>query len=257
MDSGARRCLLTVLTIVTLTAGGICAADLLTPGGTRPAGDEAPVLGDIVPLDLDEVAGEILETYSFSLGRYDDVVFGAEQWKGPQDASLNCNVSLTPTAIYLEGEFIDDYPFCQRTLHPARPAWWNVGYGADGVVVSFEDPTSASQKVAFALNWGSRAGAPRVDIIQSMLGTPPAFSRGGCVQLEDAAQADRRAESKTPPGAAVQFRAGVPITELADPQFFARPLQLTVELYDVDGEYVSVSVLRGSVRTRKAPGATR
>ncbi|MGC8841585.1 MAG: hypothetical protein ACP5QZ_09080 [Candidatus Sumerlaeaceae bacterium] len=218
--------------------------DALTPSspGTQPP--ESAPLGDVVPLDLDEVAAEILETYSFALGRYDDVVFGRENWKGPDDASLNCSVSFTPTALYVEGDFVDDFPFCQKTIHPAKPKWWKLGYGADGIVITLEDLTSATQRVSFALNWSAQAVHPRVDIIESLLATAPDFARSGCLQLKDTeAPLEKRSVR------AIKFRAGVSITELADPQFFEKPLRIVVELYDVDGDYFSASVLRQQQRT--------
>jgi hypothetical protein len=228
----------------------VFSADQLTPSSVKMEEAESAPLGDVVPLDLDEIAAEILETYSIALDRYDQIAMGAENWRGIGDASLHCNFSLTPTALYIEGEFLDDFPFCQRSIHPAKPSWWKWPYGADGVVFTLEDPTSATQSVCFALNWGAQALQPRVDVIRSLVQGRPDFARGGCVEVVEAEAPPSTARE----GAArpMRFRAGVPLTELAPPQFFERALQITVELYDLDSDYPTLTVLRQSVRTKKA-----
>ncbi len=226
----------------------IGAVDTLTPSsrGTEAA-DTAP-LGDVVPLDLDEVSGEILETYNFSLTKFDDVTFGQENWKGPQDASLNCTFSFTPTALYLEGEFTDDFPFCQKAIHPSKPDWWKLSYGADGIVVTLEAVDSPTQRASFALNWSAQAIRPRIDMITSLLSTRQDFARTGCVELRDGEKTSEISGGVT---RSVRFRAGVPITEIAEPQFFEKPLVITVELFDLDGDYNSASVLRQTQRTAR------
>ncbi|MCX7624760.1 MAG: hypothetical protein N2Z21_00885, partial [Candidatus Sumerlaeaceae bacterium] len=204
----------------------------------------------VVPLDLEEIASEVLEAYPFALNQFNQLVFGLENWQGPADSSLRCSVSLTPTALYVEGEFYDDFPFCQRSPHPAKPDWWKLSYGADGIVITIEDQTSPTQKVSFALNWGAQATQLKVDILKSLLATRPDFARGGCIQLTD--RGDQAQPTPNVVSRPVHFRAGLPLTELADPQFFERSLVITVELYDIDGDYVSASVLRQSLKTKKA-----
>lgn len=228
----------------------VFAADQLTPSMGRSDPVEGTILGDVVPLDLDEIAGEILETYSFTLNQFNQLVFGHENWQGIDDSSLQCNVSLTPTALYLDGEFCDDFPFCQRSVHPSKPDWWKLSYGADGIVITIEDQTSPTQKVSFALNWGAQATQPKVDILKSLLTSRPDFARGGCVQLverDDQLQITGGAKAHY-----IRFRSGIPLTELADPLFFERSLVITVDLYDIDGDYFSASVLRQSVKTKRA-----
>ncbi len=225
-------------------------ADLLTPSGMASSSDESGVLGDIVPVDLDEISAEILETFPIAIGRYEDISVGYEHWRGPTDASLEGAFSLTPTAIYVEGILADDYPFCQRELHPARPEWWKLTYGADGIVFTLEDETSAARRIVFALNWGSRATAPRIDIISSLLPVSAGFSRSGCLMMEDSQGSEGRTGSQSSPGR-YHFRAGIPLTELADPQFFTERLRLKVELHDFDGDYSTATVLRTTLRLRK------
>lgn len=229
---------------------GVFGADQLTPSMGRADTTEGPPLGDVVPLDVDEIAGEVLETYSFTLNQFNQLAFGHENWQSAADCSLQCNVSLTPTALYLEGEFYDDFPFCQRSVHPSKPDWWKLSYGADGIVVTIEDQTSPAQRVSFALNWGAQATQPKVDILKSLLASRPDFARGGCVQLADRNNHPQATEGVT--SRPVRFRGGIPLTELADPQFFERSLVITVELYDIDGDYFSGSVLRQSVKTKRA-----
>lgn len=235
--------------IVALAASAVLAAEVLTPSASRQ--ESATVSAEDVPsVDLDEIATEILETVHFELTKFDQVVHGAENWQGPSDASLKLDVSLTPTALYLEGDMADDYPFCQRLIRPAKPGWWKLSYGADGVVVTLEDPTSSSQRVEFALNWGSRAVDPRIDVIQSPINPRGGFARGACVELLDPVSSRGGSASS---GTFVHFRAGVPVTELAETSFFEHPLVITVRMYDIDGDYASCSILEQRERLMRLP----
>jgi len=221
-------------------------ADVLTPSGNAPANQEdQALLEGVARIDLSEITGEILSTVHVSLNKFDQVLLGIDSWHGPQDASLSCDVSFTPTALYIEGDLTDDVPFCQRMIHPAKPEWWKIEYGADGIVFDFQDITSASQRVSFALNWSSRAVYPKVDILRSLVGARSGFSAGACLELSE-----NREQAKG--STCVHFRVGVPITDLAEPSFFNRPLLLQVSLIDLDGDYPSITVLRESV---KVPGS--
>ena len=67
----------------------------------------------------------------------------------------------------------DDTPFHQTMAPPAHPDWWCIAHAADGLDVVLVDPTCASRRVRFALNAGSAATDPRIDLVSSFTGAKP------------------------------------------------------------------------------------
>ncbi|GIX44541.1 MAG: hypothetical protein KatS3mg130_0949 [Candidatus Sumerlaea sp.] len=182
MKAATRFC--AVICLVGFCVLGANGSDLLTPAFSSLP-DDGPVLGTLAPLDLNEIAEEITDSVTFKLDTYAHVRAMPWNWRGAGDASMECQVAFTPTALYVEGTFADDYPFCQPMLRPSKPDWWGIGYGADGIEFILEDATTSTRTVRFLLNFSSRAVAPRVELAQSLTGTPPGFVGGAAIELRD------------------------------------------------------------------------
>lgn len=169
----------------------------------------------------------LVTVYPIELGEASQVVQNRYNWTGRQDASIKCEIGFTDEAVVLRGELRDDRPFFQPRLRPAQPDWWKITYGADGVEVFLDDPTSATRQVRFALNLGSEGTQPRVDVLRALDGRPTGFTSNGEVLLRGLAS---QGESSV-----INVRAVVAKDALADRRFFNGPLRIRIRLHDLDG----------------------
>lgn len=174
-------------------------------------------------LDYEQTASQLAAWYPVDMVSFADVVENSYNWRGPEDASVRCEIGFAPAALVVRGVLQDDVLFYQTMASPAKPDWWRITYGADGLEFAFDDPTSAAQHVQIALNFGPHAVAPQVELLASPLGVPK--GRIANATLEVTQTSAHTAE----------FRAVIPYTSLADPKLFAGPLRMTLRLHDVDG----------------------
>jgi len=234
-----------VICLLGLFVGRVKGADLLTPAFSSLP-DEGPVLGTLAPLDLNEIAEEIIDSVLLQLHTYADVRAMPWNWNGARDASIECQVAFTPTALYVEGTLADDYPFCQPMLRPSKPDWWGIGYGADGVEFILEDATTSSRTIRFFLNFSSRAVAPRVELAQSLTGAPPGFVSGAAIELRDGKAPLWLSREEAVQTELVHFRAAIPLSVLASPRFLNVPLRVTCRLHDRDGDISTYKMLEST-----------
>lgn len=179
----------------------------------------------------------LTSVYPATLDRMSQVTQNSYNWHGIRDASLACEIGFTPQALVVRGKILDDQPFVQPIAYPAKPDWWKVTYAADGLDLSFDDPTSAGNRLRLILNFSSAGLAPKVQVLQA-----PMVSTAGILT-----SAELRIKSLTPedvpehlpepsrPLAGFRFECAVPTTGLAEPKFFSGPLRMTVRLHDLDG----------------------
>ncbi len=214
-------------------------ADEVTPsGGNRPSMVDADFSGGAERIQFDDAARELTSVYPILIASASQVVQNSFNWNGPADASLRCDIGFTPDAVVVRGEFVDDYPFCQPIARPAMPEWWMITYGGDGIQFTFDDPTSASRRVSFVLNFGSRATRPEVNLITSP--TRPVE----VISTADFELFDGQAPANTGGQRAVMFRAAVPIAALGDSRLFSGPLRITLRMHDLDGDWSTYQVLQ-------------
>lgn len=210
-------------------------ADEVTPsGGPRevPEAAAATAAGQRPRINYADAAAQVAAVYPLTLDQMSQVFQNSHNWRGAEDASLRCEIGFTADALVLRGEFVDDLPFHQTMLRPAMPDWWRITYGADGLEFCFDDPTSATNRVRLALNFGSRAVNPTVDLLHSPLGVKPGPIPTASLELFDApSPAGADASGKT----AIGFEAAIPMADLADPRLFAGPLRITLRMHDMDG----------------------
>jgi hypothetical protein len=209
-------------------------ADELTPsGGPADAETSVPAAVATPALRYKDVADEIGAIFSVTLDSMAQVEQNSFNWQGPEDASLRCELGFAQDALVVRGEVLDDFPFHQTLAKPAMPDWWKVTYGADGVELCLDDPTSATRRLRLALNFGSRATKPRVDMLASPTGMKPGPVPTADLQLSDAPPRPGASGISAP----VRFEAAVPFEAVADDKFFAGPLRITVKLHDLDGDW--------------------
>lgn len=215
-------------------------ADEVTPSGGR-ARDAAAVDADYAGtgerMTFEDAARDLTAVYPIQISDAQQVVQNSFNWNGPADASLRCDIGFTPDAVVIRGEFVDDHPFCQTSPQPAMPDWWMITYGADAIQFVFDDPTSATRRVSFVLNFGSRATRPQVDLLASP-GRRPGRVAAATLELFDGRPGADEAQK------AVHFRAAVPIAALGDPRFFGGALRISVRMHDLDGDWSTYQVLQ-------------
>jgi hypothetical protein len=214
----------------------IAAADEATPsGGPRetPVGTSTSAgAATVARVNYSDAVAQVAAMYPLRLDQMSQVVQNSHNWRGPDDASVRCEVGFTAEAIVIRGDFTDDLPFHQTMLRPAMPDWWRITYGADGLEFSFDDPTSSTNRVRLALNFGSRAVNPSVDVLQSPLAQKPGPVPGASMELFDANGAEGPGGNH---GAKIGFEVAVPMVAVADPRLFAGPLRISLRMHDVDG----------------------
>lgn len=224
---------------------GLVFADQVTPsGGPRPS--EAQTQPDHQggqPIRFQEAAAGLTAVFPLQLARMDQVVQNSYNWRGPQDASMKCDIGFAPQALVIRGEFRDDLPFFQTMLRPAMPEWWHIQYGADGIEFQLDDPTSDTRRVRFVLNFGSAAVDPRVELLASPLGQKTGFLSSAALEMEDA-------PGSSPEEGAVQFRVAIPYSALAEADFFRGPLRITARQHDVDGDFATYLMLQEAIEKK-------
>lgn len=222
------------------------AADEITPsGGPEPSSSALPPSdASAPPIGFEEAIQGLSSVFPLQLSSMNQVRQNSYNWRGTHDASLKCDVGFAPLALVLRGEFRDDLPFFQPMVHPAMPDWWRITYGADGVELLLDDPTSATRRLRLALNFGSAATNPQVELLAS----PESpnlrqFLPSATIDLADVA--GTAAED-----GAVQFRVAIPYSSLTDTDFFRGPLRMTVRLHDLDGDYSTYLMMQEIVEKK-------
>ena len=216
-------------------------------GNAVPAADGSALASEGVRqeerISFEEAASGLSAVFPVQLTSMDQVVQNSYNWKGPQDASMRCDIGFAPTAVVIRGEFRDDLPFFQTMEHPAMPEWWGIQYGADGLEFLLDDPTSATRRVRFVLNFGSGAVNPRVELLASPRSDAPGFIPQAVLDLEDA-------PGTAPEEGTIQFRTAIPYSALAETDFFRGPLRITVRLHDLDGDYSSYLMMQQAIEKK-------
>lgn len=217
----------------------------LTPSGGPPT--ESPLSRQPSeteqPISFQQASAGLTSVFAIQLARMDQVVQNSYNWRGPNDASMRCDIGFAPQALVIRGEFRDDLPFFQTMIHPSMPDWWRIQYGADGIEFLLDDPTSATRRVRFALNFSTAAVSPQVELISSPLSPRPRFLGSASIELEDAPNSE-------PEDGAVQFRVAIPYTALAEPDFFRGPLRITARQHDVDGDFASYLMIQEAIEKK-------
>lgn len=220
-----------------------------TPGGAAVSQAAQGLQPTVQPVRFEEAEAQLVSVIPFELSSFSGVVQNSYNWRGAQDASLQMELGFTPDALVLRGSLRDDHPFYQTSVHPSRPAWWRIGYGGDGVELSFDDPTSSAQHLQFALNFSSRAVEPRVDLLSSPLGIEPGFVQAADFRLEDPG-APGSEQSPQMADATARFEVAIPLGLLAEPKFFSGPLHITVRLHDMDGDPSTYLMMQQTVEKK-------
>lgn len=161
---------------------------------------------------------------SFDLNNINLVTHGNWHWGGRADAALVCDVGFTANAVVIVGELQDDIPFVQFSDQPIVEINAQTHYRADCVEFILEDLTSATQRIRFALDYGSACTRPRIMLYESVSPEPP-----GCIK-----DAFCRVIPAVPP-ATTKFEIAIPYDSLGDPRFFNRPFKVTCRMHDIDG----------------------
>lgn len=198
-------------------------------------------------MDFAAAARDLGPVLSFRLDAMEQATVNPHNWRGPADSSLRCDLGFSPVAVVMSGVFRDDTPFYQTMTSPARPDWWRIAYGADGIDVLIDDPTSAARRIRFALDAGSAATDPRVDLVSTFAGAKPGPVPSAILEFRDSA-----GPGSTP--GAVAFDAAIPLEALAPPEFFTRPLRITVRLHDMDGGPSTYIMMQQTVERRGGAG---
>lgn len=234
-----------ILFFVLLAVAMLCHADEVTPsGGQPPVSSDTAGESDLLKVSFEQEMRELTSVYQIQLTDSADVVQNSYNWKGPDDASLRCDIGFTPAAVVIRAEYRDDCPFQQTMLRPSMPDWWRITYGADGVEFIIDDPTSAAQRVQFALNFSSQAVDPSVDLIDGSAETVKGPIHSADFKIEEIAGGERNGTK------AYELRAAIPCSALADPKFFTGPLRIGVRLHDMDGGPSTYLMMEKRVETR-------
>lgn len=245
-----RKSLMLPCLAAVLLLGGMpdtAAQDEVTPSGARTVDTATePTTGSAL-ISYDEAAAQLTEVIPVNLDSMAQVAQNSYNWTGPADASMQCEIGMTPAALIIRGEIRDDHPFHQTMLRPAAPDWWRITYGADGLEFHLDDPTSAAKQVRIALNFGSRAVDPQIELLKSPLGGSPRFITSADFRVFTPETVKDPLERQT----RFQFEAAIPISELAEARMLAGPLRITVRLHDMDGG-PSTYLMMQQVLERKA-----
>lgn len=237
----AVRCVSGILLLSLLSVPHPVSADPASAaGGSGPASESTAHGG---PIRFEEAASGLSAVFPVQLTGMDQVAQNSYNWKGPQDASMRCDIGFAPAAVVIRGEFRDDLPFFQTMQHPAMPEWWGIQYGADGLEFLLDDPTSATRRVRFVLNFGSGAVNPQVELLSAPQPHSPGFIPQAVLDLEDA-------PGTAPEEGTIQFRAAIPYSALAETDFFRGPLRITVRLHDLDGDYTTYLMMQQAIEKK-------
>lgn len=183
-------------------------------------------------MSFDEAKTQISAVLPISLDRFDQVVKNSFNWRGPEDASLKMELGLAPQALVISGELLDDFPLVQSRARPLMEDWWQITYGADGVELEMDDPTSASRKLKLLMNFGSAGTNPHIELLQSPTGLQSAESPASQLRL-----LELPAETRRKGLSGFRLEAVIPTQKLAEPSFFTQPLRIITRLHDVDVDF--------------------
>lgn len=167
-----------------------------------------------------------------ALDRMEQVVKNSFNWRGAQDASMHAEIGFGPQALVITGEIHDDYPLVQSRLRPLTEDWWQIGYGADGVQLDFDDPSSATRQLRLLFNFSSAGTNPQLEVLQSPTGVKSNPAPGSELRVEELPDSARQQGTN-----GFKFRAVLPVEKLAEPSFFSGPLRIVTRLHDLDGDY--------------------
>ncbi len=189
-------------------------------------------------VSFEEQSKMLTGVYPLTLDRMDQVRQNSYNWRGLRDASLGCEVGFTPQAIVIRGKVLDDQPFVQPIAYPEKPDWWQTTYAADGIELTFEDPTSATHRLRLILNFSSAGLAPKVQVLEAPLVRTAGILTSADLKIKALTDEDVPLNLPDPDVAVAGFRfeAAIPTTGLAEPKFFSGPLRMNVRLHDLDGE---------------------
>lgn len=189
-------------------------------------------------ISFEEQAAMLTSIYPVTLDRMSQVTQNSYNWRGIRDASLACEIGFTHQAIVIRGKVLDDQPFVQPVAFPAKPNWWKATYAADGVTLTFDDPTSATNRLRLVLNFSSAGLAPKVQVLEAPLVSTAGILTSAELRVRSLLPEDIPANLTNPekPLAGFRFECVIPTTGLAEPKFFSDPFRLTVSLHDMDGD---------------------
>lgn len=193
----------------------------------------------------DDAARGLTGVFPIRLDKYQQALQHSYNWLGVEDASMECELGFTPEAILVKGKILDDDPLFQTMVHPAMPEWWRIRYGADGAEFLIEDPTSASQRLQFVLNFSSAGTTPAIELLAAPNSALRGFISGAQLLLEDLSASAMDGGTSVPaPTSGFQFKAAMPTAGLVESRFFTGPLRITARLHDVDGTMDSYVMLQ-------------
>jgi hypothetical protein len=208
-------------------------ADPATPGRTNSRATVAtPLPASELAISFDDASRQVSAMLPVELSKMEQVTKNSFNWHGVQDASCRLEIGLSPQALVINGDVLDDFPLVQSRERPLMEDWWEITYGADGLELEFDDPSSATRKLKFLFNFGSAGTDPRVELIQSPAGLKGNPSPGSHMQLEELP-----GELRDKGSSGFHLRAVIPTARLVEPNFFAQPLRVITRLHDLDGEY--------------------
>jgi hypothetical protein len=217
----------------------IALADQLTPSGSRtPASASAPASGS-PSISFEDASRQVSAMLPIELGKMEQVTRNSFNWRGPQDASCRLEVGLSPQALVITGEILDDYPLVQSRERPLMEDWWQITYGADGLELEFDDPSSVTRQLKFLFNFGSAGTRPQIELLQSAAGQKGNPAPGSQLKLEELP-----AEMRQQGISGFRLRAVIPTARLVEPAFFSQPLRIVTRLHDLDGEYSTYLMLQ-------------
>ncbi len=203
------------------------------------------------PIPFATASQQLTAVFPVRISRFEQAVQNSYNWHGEADASLSCRLGFTPEAVVVSGTLLDDQPLVQLHTRPARPDWWRITYGADGVVFHIQDVTSSTQLLHFALNFGSAGVQPKIELFQAPTPVGTGFLETATLELAELEPVPQAGGAAAQPPTGFRFRAILPTAGLLEPSFLAGPLQISVKLHDLDGAFSTYSCLEE--RVEKAP----
>ena len=201
----------------------------------------------------EEQSRALTSVYPVALDKMSQVVQNSYNWNGLRDASLGCEIGFTPQAIVVRGKILDDQPFVQPIAYPDKPDWWQTTYAADGLELTFEDPTSATNRLRIILNFSSAGLAPKVQVLEAPLVQTAGILTSADLRIRSLTSDDIPANLPDPqiPVAGFKFETAIPTAGLAEPRFFSGPLRMSIRLHDLDGGIETYQKLEEIIEKRE------
>ena len=193
---------------------------------------------DLSAISFEDQARALTGVYPLNLDRMEQVTQHSFNWRGVRDAYLACELGFTPQAIVIRGKVLDDQPFVQPIAYPSKPEMWQVTYAGDGIELTLEDLTSATNRLRIILNFSSAGLSPKVQVLEAPLITTAGVLTSAELRVRSLQDEDIPANlpDTNTPIAGFRFESAIPTTGLAEPKFFSGPLRMTMRLHDLDGE---------------------